>query len=448
MNKPVLFLGPTLPQADAMAILDADYLPPVRQGDVYRLVRDRGRTRLPSAIGIIDGGFDQVPSVWHKEILWALDQGVPVLGAASMGALRAAELHGFGMIGVGGVFEAFRDGALEADDEVAVIHAPAELDFMPLSEALVDIRATIDAAVAAGIIVDATGRALLDRARALFHADRGWPALLEDCASPLDPSAGTALRGWLPGNRVQAKRRDAVALLERLRDDPPPVPFRPSFRFERTLVWERFRAAADATPAQPPRDDPSADALTALRLDPDAWFALSARAAQRLCALEEAARCCPSPGTAVLRERLDDLRRRVGLSRRRDLTAWVQANGLDSASLGRLLKDEAALLALEGAMAGRLTEAMADLLRLDGRFAALAERGRSLREAARPGRDPSDLERARLAGWYFEEHLEVPVPTDLDAFILRLGHADQSAFFDAVERLFRHGGRRGNDADG
>ncbi len=154
-------------------MLDAEYLPPVRQGDVYRLVRDR----RPAVIGIIDGYFHQVPSVWHKEILWALDQGVHVAGAASMGALRAAELHVFGMRGVGRIFEAFRDGVLDADDEVAVVHAPAELGFMPVSEALVDIRATVDAAVAAGVLRPADGSALIGRARALFYAERSWDAL-------------------------------------------------------------------------------------------------------------------------------------------------------------------------------------------------------------------------------------------------------------------------------
>ena len=54
----------------------------------------------PGAIGVIDGYFDGVPSVWHKEILWALSQGIRVFGGASMGALRAAELDGFGMTGV------------------------------------------------------------------------------------------------------------------------------------------------------------------------------------------------------------------------------------------------------------------------------------------------------------------------------------------------------------
>jgi len=280
MSGVAVFLGPSLPRAQAEAVLDALYLPPVRQGDVYRLVRDR----RPAVIGIVDGYFHQVPSVWHKEILWALDQGVHVVGAASMGALRAAELHVFGMRGVGRIFEAFRDGVLDADDEVAVVHAPAELGFMPVSEALVDIRATVDAAVAAGILRPADGSVLIGRARAMFYAERSWDALLDRADGQLE-----AFADWLPGNRVARKRLDALALLESLRE-PPTAPFRPDFRFEPTLVWERFRAAADAEPPESLSDSPEAAALAALRLDPGKYLSLSGQAAQRLCALAEAAR--------------------------------------------------------------------------------------------------------------------------------------------------------------
>ncbi len=118
MNEIYVFLGPTLAEKDARAELDAVYLPPASAGDVYRLWR-----RRPNAIGIVDGYFDRVPAVWHKEIMWMMERGVHVFGGASMGALRAAELDGFGMHGVGWVYQAFREETLDRDDEVAVRHA-------------------------------------------------------------------------------------------------------------------------------------------------------------------------------------------------------------------------------------------------------------------------------------------------------------------------------------
>src|SRR6516165_742713 len=97
----VIFLGPTLSVDEARQELDADYLPPAAQSDVYLAAR-----RQPVMIGIVDGYFQRVPSVWHKEILWAMSRGIHVFGSASMGALRAAELEVFGMEGVGAVFAA------------------------------------------------------------------------------------------------------------------------------------------------------------------------------------------------------------------------------------------------------------------------------------------------------------------------------------------------------
>ena len=89
-----VFTGPTLSPEEARAVWDINYLPPAAHGDVYRVA-----LRRPTAIGIIDGYFEGVPSVWHKEILWAMSQGTHVFGSASMGALRAAELDRFGMTG-------------------------------------------------------------------------------------------------------------------------------------------------------------------------------------------------------------------------------------------------------------------------------------------------------------------------------------------------------------
>ena len=69
-----------------------------------------------------------------------------------MGALRAAELHSFGMRGVGRIFEAFRDGALEDDDEVAVLHGPAEIGYLAASEPMVNIRETLARADSEGVL--------------------------------------------------------------------------------------------------------------------------------------------------------------------------------------------------------------------------------------------------------------------------------------------------------
>ncbi|MBV9221159.1 MAG: tfuA protein, partial [Methylobacteriaceae bacterium] len=136
MSEVVVFTGPTIGHETARALAPFDYRAPVQRGDVYRAVLEE-----PRVIAIIDGYFEGVPAVLHKEILFALSRGIHVFGAASMGALRAAELAPFGMKGVGKIYEAFRDGILEDDDEVAVLHGPEELGYPALTEAMVNIRA-------------------------------------------------------------------------------------------------------------------------------------------------------------------------------------------------------------------------------------------------------------------------------------------------------------------
>src|SRR5205809_7899489 len=132
-----IFTGRTISPAEASAELKAVYLPPAAEGDVYRVALHR-----PQAIGIIDGYFQSVPAVRHKEILWAMSRGIHVFGSASMGALRAAELEAFGMEGIGIIFGWYRDGVLENDDEVAVVHGPSATGYQRGSDAMVNIRQT------------------------------------------------------------------------------------------------------------------------------------------------------------------------------------------------------------------------------------------------------------------------------------------------------------------
>ncbi|AWK85249.1 TfuA-like protein [Azospirillum thermophilum] len=237
MSTTYVFLGPTLPQEEAARELDAVYLPPVSQGDVLRLCAEK-----PGAIGIVDGFFENVPAVWHKEILFAIREGIPVFGAASMGALRAAELHPFGMIGVGAIFEAYRDGRLEDDDEVAVIHGPAELGYPALSEAMVNIRRTLADAVADGVLSRETGFRLESIGKELPYRERGYGRMLRLAGDLGLPARELeAFRAWLPTGRFDQKRDDARRMLRTIRRKLGQNAALPEaqFHFERTTLWDR-----------------------------------------------------------------------------------------------------------------------------------------------------------------------------------------------------------------
>ena len=212
--KPVaVFLGPSLPRSEATAILDADYHPPVRQGDLYRILTSGVKT-----VVIIDGLFNSVPSVWHREILDAMAEGVCIIGASSMGALRAAELHTFGMIGHGTVFEWYRDGVIDGDDEVALVHGDEESGFRAQSEPLVNIRYTLGRAVEDGCLSAERADALVAYAKELYYPHRSYDELL---ASPVVREWGSGqaavLKDYLTRCRIDLKRRDAAVALREAR---------------------------------------------------------------------------------------------------------------------------------------------------------------------------------------------------------------------------------------
>jgi hypothetical protein len=211
LSRTTVFLGPTLNVNEARLHLDVDYRPPAGRDDVRDVVRD-GAGR----IGLIDGYLTQVPAVTHKELLEALDLGVEVFGAASMGALRAVELDRYGMVGVGRIYEAYRSRILQRDDEVVVLHGPAELGYPVLSEAMVNIRATI--AAARDVIIDAqAAEALVRIAADLHYPQRSWCRILGQIRKHGMPQAEIdRFEDWLREGRVDQKRADALALLDLL----------------------------------------------------------------------------------------------------------------------------------------------------------------------------------------------------------------------------------------
>jgi hypothetical protein len=201
----LVFAGPSLPPRRRPADPRLVWLPPAKAGDAIALDAARG-----DRVVLIDGVFDTWPAVRHKELLILLSRGVVVIGAASMGALRAAELAPFGMIGVGNVYRAFADGRLIGDDEVALLHGPAHLGWEPLTEPLVNVRATLQRAVRMRRLKPATARRLRGLAAAMFYKTRTWPAVLDLAAGDgLDVADLAALDGWLASGRVDLKAIDA-----------------------------------------------------------------------------------------------------------------------------------------------------------------------------------------------------------------------------------------------
>ena len=433
-----IFVGPTLRREEVAAVCEAVCLPPVAQGDVYRVVQ-----RRPRAIGIVDGFFSGAPSVWHKEILWALSQGIHVFGSASMGALRAAELHGFGMQGVGRIFEAFRDGILEDDDEVAVVHGPAEIGFVAASEPMVNIRATLAQAEADGFLNTASRRALEVLAKSLFFPHRTWPAILGGAHGVAEAELAR-LRSWLPHGRVDQKREDALAMLAAMQETlARPDPHRPCFQFEWTGFWDDLVAQPTIDPlaSESSPTVPYQDIIEELRLEGERSYGRTkAMALVRLLAGLVTRRQGLKPPDEAMRATLARVRGARGLYTRAALDAWLERNHIDARSLEVLIEDQARLEAVTGLSGPALNRKLLDELRLSGTYERLAERARQKKHAlATRGLDHvegdgSGPNPAELRLWFFEQRLGRPVPDDMDGYLRDLGIESSADFDSAVRR--------------
>lgn len=434
----VIFTGPTLSAAEAAIELNAEFRPPAAEGDVYRSAR-----QSPELIGIIDGNFERVPAVWHKEILWAMSHGIHVFGAASMGALRAAELEAFGMEGVGTIFEAFRDGILEDDDEVAVAHAGGEFEFRPGSEAMVDIRHTLRLAHEASVISADTCARLEAAAKATFYPDRRYELIIRR-AGEAGASRGelNAFQKWVVGGRASLKRADAIAMLREIkkRIGLGLKPKRVQYSFENSSMWESaWRLAGESDRTEPVLLDA---VLEELRLEGELYAQTQQAAMLRCLAIKQS--YVQGLGDSDSQAAVAAVRfwRRHQVMDDEGQHAWMRANHLDKARLAQLLDDEARVGWIHGLAAFDANGYVLDQLRVSGDYSRLAERARTkqLWLASHGLEDPTQadigIDVNELLTWYFETRLSRQVPVDLDQYSRELALKGRAALERAIGREF------------
>jgi hypothetical protein len=413
----VAFLGPTLSEDQARAVLDAEYMPPAGHGDVLRAA-----LRRPRVIAIVDGVFERTPAVWHKEILFALSEGIHVYGAASMGALRAAELDRFGMRGVGDVYRAYAEGVLEDDDEVAVAHTDAEHGFRALSDSMVDVRATLERAVADRVVEERTAAGLVARVKATFYAERVLLVALDR-----EDVEHERLRAWLPEGWVRRKREDAIALLRTVERDLAAglEPFRPAWTLQRTRYWEDARRTVELTgrsrtgPGPTFTGDEDLEAvLDEARLDPDTYGPLLERSLLSALARNAAAAAGVDASSWAHQTALDEERRRRGLLEPEDVEAWLEERGLSEAELPTVARRLAVLRWARDAHRDSIAGEMALTVLSDDLYPDLVTRAARKREvlASMPISEAVRIHDDEVVSWYFRDRLGQEVPVALDAW--------------------------------
>ncbi|MFD8964312.1 TfuA-like protein [Streptomyces sp. NPDC059568] len=206
-----VYTGPTLSPDDPV-LSDPRFAPrpPIRHGDLF----DSGIAATDTVV-IIDGLYHHTPALRHKEIIWTLGRGVRVIGAASIGALRAAELAGCGMVGVGEIYDAYAAGRIEGDDEVAVGQS-TDTDLRSVTWPLVNLRHVLKLAVAADVIGADEAADVLGGLRAVHYPHRSLTAV---SAISREQGAEEFAR-WLTSRLAEdrhfgdLKRADALLALE------------------------------------------------------------------------------------------------------------------------------------------------------------------------------------------------------------------------------------------
>jgi TfuA protein len=206
MQQIIVFLGPSLDLDAAGRILHAGYRPPAKRGDLLRAVEDGA-----AIIGLIDGVFHQESAVAHREILAAVKKGVKVVGASSMGALRAAEMDTLGMVGIGEIYRMYKSGELVSDDEVALVFDP--VSGYSLSEPLINIRFTLRKAVDESVVTAAEHETLLAAARSVFYPQRTYARIVAEAGPTLGRETGERFLAWAGEHACDQKRQDAIEAL-------------------------------------------------------------------------------------------------------------------------------------------------------------------------------------------------------------------------------------------
>ena len=213
MTKVIIYTGLSLSFDESKEIFDSSadaeviYERPIKRGDLNLAIK-----KHPDIIGIIDGVFHQNSAVGHKEILNAINSGIDVFGASSMGALRASELDTLGMTGIGYCYQQYASGAIDSDDEVAVMLDSESLE--ALSVPLINMRYIFDNATSENIITKKEKDELLSIAKKTYYPKRNYSLVLNE--SDLDDDKKGLLINFIRESE-DIKKEDAKLLLKHIK---------------------------------------------------------------------------------------------------------------------------------------------------------------------------------------------------------------------------------------
>jgi hypothetical protein len=359
-----------------------------------------------------------------------------------MGALRAAELAEFGMKGVGVIYEAFRSGEFEDDDEVTIAHGDQNSGYRATSEAMVNIRATLFSAEHAGVLAPNLRERLVCLAKDLFYPDRSYPRLFERAREEgLPRREMEMLQTFVRSKRIDQKRADAVALLQavgrccEVGAPPPPV----KFTFAHTEAWGQVVEWAETQPSLSQTEGVSAGLLAAeVRISGLEGRAVLATGMNRAAA----GMLARLGGVTFEQQQLQALdrahRKAMGLdgiegNESQLFDRWLSEHGLTPDGYRAFLEREAQFQALQERFHDEVDRHVVDELRVNATYTTVSQRARDKQQVLadhgldEPTLTDVGLSAQELVNWYFSERLGCPVPQNFDAFLRQIGIASIAA---------------------
>lgn len=369
-SRPLIYCGPSISPEQARKIVpEAIIRDPAQQSDIISDICELN----PSHLLLIDGTFLQNLSVWIKELVYALQypslEG-RIYGCSSMGALRAADLAPWGMIGYGRIFGWYNEGVTSDDSEVAVAYSVLQSGvYRSVTVPLSDVRATLEDRK----VLPGTKEDLWLAAKKIHWSERSEKALSE--AWKIN---GEQLDKLL----IRQKRIDAIGLLKKFRALGPSVEAgRLSVRNLNPLFFAQFERDR-RFPKTRLRQHEMVSHL-ALTSPNSRQIFRDAETRSALLFLAD---------TIGVNTRIEDINAtkgrflaEKGLKTREEFDAWLESNHLREADIDRLMIEESRLWRLRNSlrvskMHQRSTQAIVDHLALQGELGKAVDGSRFLEE--------------------------------------------------------------------
>jgi hypothetical protein len=306
---------------------------------------------------------------------------------------------------------------------------------------MVNIRATLQSAKQQEIIDDDFYRLLIDIAKEMFYPQRLWESITTTAIQRgASSSSLAAFADWLPGGRVDLKRKDALAMLsnitQTLQDKIPAT--ESLFQFEWTQVWDSV--VEENNKLEKTNDIEAGLIIDELRLRNDLYHSTKEQALIRYLVFNDSKHEEIQLGKQCLSDKLCEFRMHHGLMTRAQLDHYLEANDLTEEAFKRLLERSIQLQQLSNSL--NLNKELLDVPKLQGHYEELSLRARSkqdlLAKSGFQSIDLSDIGRTppQLLQWYFQTRLGTDIPDDLDAFISEIGLSKREEFYRLLAREY------------